>query len=296
MKGLRWSDITAPDLFLSRRAMLAAMGTALYAAPGLTGLKKSAYSISDKPNTIDEFTKYNNYYEFGTRKTEPAENARNFRTDPWTLTIGGLVSKARSYGLDDIRKLAPLEERIYRFRCVEAWSAIVPWVGYPLSALIQKAQPTSKARYVAFETYYDPAQMPLAKGARLDFPYVEGLRLDEALHPLTLLAVGLYDQYLPPQNGAPVRLVVPWKYGFKSVKSIVKITLTEQRPPTSWNLKKPQEYGFYANVNPAVDHPRWSQASERRLGEFARRPTLPFNGYASEVASLYSGIDLAQEY
>ncbi|MCX6593243.1 MAG: protein-methionine-sulfoxide reductase catalytic subunit MsrP [Acidobacteria bacterium] len=285
----------------SRRVLLAQLGGAIATAgrawsATLPSARKSPLSIADKPNAIEDVTRYNNYYEFGTRKTEPAELARGFKTDPWTLTVDGAVKKQLKLNLDDIRKLAPLEERVYRFRCVEGWSAVIPWIGYSLSEILRRAAPTPKARFVAFETFYDPAQMPNAGVSRLEFPYREGLRLDEAQHPLTLLTVGMYGQSLPPQNGAPVRLVVPWKYGFKSAKSLVKITLTETQPATSWNIKKPQEYGFYSNVNPSVDHPRWSQATERRLGELGRKPTLPFNGYADQVAKLYSGMDLRKDF
>ena len=296
---LRYSDITPKVTFLDRRKFLAALPAALLArsasaaAPaGFANLKASPLSVKEQPNPSKDATTYNNYYEFGTRKNQPVENAKDFKTEPWTLTVEGEVKKPRTFSLADIRGLVPLEERIYRFRCVEGWSMIVPWVGYSLSALLKQVNPTSKAAFVSFETYFDPIQMPLAKNSGLTLPYVEGLRLDEAQHPLTLLAVGLYGESLLPQNGAPVRLIVPWKYGFKSGKSLVRIKLLEQQPVTTWNLRKPQEYGFYSNVNPAVDHPRWSQATERRLGELSRRPTLPFNGYADQVASLYQGMDL----
>jgi sulfoxide reductase catalytic subunit YedY len=212
------------------------------------------------------------------------------------VSVEGQVAKPRTFDLDAIMKLAPLEERIYRHRCVEAWSIVVPWIGYSLSALLRQVEPTAKAKYVAFETYYDAKQMPSGRWAGISFPYVEGLRLDEALHPLALLCVGMYGETLPPQNGAPVRLVIPWKYGFKSIKSIAKIKLVEKQPPTTWNLSAPNEYGFYSNVNPQVEHPRWSQARERRLGEFLKRPTLMFNGYGDQVASLYTGMDLRKHY
>ena len=245
----------------------------------------------DKPNSLQEITHYNNYYEFSTNKSAVAKAAEKFVTTPWTVEISGLVAKPQTFDLMDLLKIES-EERIYRFRCVEGWSMVIPWNGFPLKKLLDKVQPLSSAKYVAFETYYDPAQMPSAKYAGIDLPYVEGLRMDEAMHPLTLMATGLYGKPMPNQNGAPIRLVVPWKYGFKSIKSIIKITLTDKEPPTTWNKAAANEYGFYSNVNPTVDHPRWSQADEQRIGEFSRRPTLMFNGYAEEVASLYKGIDL----
>jgi sulfoxide reductase catalytic subunit YedY len=241
-------------------------------------------------------THYNNFYEFGTGKEDPAKNARKFVTSPWTLSVEGEVSKPRKFSMDEIMKLAPLEQRIFRHRCVEAWSIVVPWIGFPLSVLINLVQPTSKAKFVAFESYYDIRQMPLGPDGGIPFPYVEGLRLDEAMNPLALLTVGMYDQTLPNQDGAPVRIVVPWKYGFKSAKSLVKIKLVDSQPATSWNDANREEYGFYSNVNPNVDHPRWSQATERRLGEFRMRPTLMFNGYGDQVASLYNGMDLKKYY
>lgn len=248
---------------------------------------------------------HNNFYEFGTAKSDPVENAQQFNVNPWQLTITGQVGKPITLGYDDLFKSFPLEERIYRLRCVEAWSMVVPWIGFSLADLIKKAQPNSKAKYVAFETLYDPDQMPGQSSRRIgggiDYPYVEGLRIDEAMNPLTLLSVGLYGKTLPAQNGAPIRLVVPWKYGFKSIKSIVSIKLVEKMPPTTWNILAPREYGFYANVNPQVDHPRWSQASERRItsgGLFARNriETLPFNGYGEQVAHLYKDMDLRKYY
>ena len=253
------------------------------------------YSVSEQPNTLADISGYNNFYEFGTDKSDPAENAKNFRTSPWTLKVEGEVAKPKTFDQDSMLKIAPLEERIYRHRCTERWSIVVPWIGFPLSALLQQVEPTSKAKYVAFETYYDAKQMPRGRWAGIEFPYVEGLRLDEAMHPLALLAVGMYGDKLPNQDGAPIRLVVPWKYGYKSAKSLVKIRLVEKQPPTTWNLAAPNEYGFYSNVNPKVDHPRWSQAKERRLGELFNRDTLMFNGYP-EVASLYSGMDLRKYY
>jgi methionine sulfoxide reductase catalytic subunit len=258
------------------------------------GLEAStgSFRTTEAKTPFEEVTTYNNFYEFGSTKSSPSREAGRLRTRPWTVTIGGEVQRPRELDADDLRRLYPLEERVYRMRCVEAWSMVIPWIGFPLAALLRDVQPTSQARYVAFTTLLDPKQMPGQRSRVLDWPYVEGLRLDEALHPLTLLAVGLYGRALPNQNGAPVRLVVPWKYGFKGIKSIVKVELTRDQPRTTWNEAAPDEYGFYANVNPAVDHPRWSQATERRIGELDRRPTLPFNGYAEQVASLYAGMDL----
>jgi methionine sulfoxide reductase catalytic subunit len=243
-----------------------------------------------------DVTTYNNFYEFGLDKGDPAENAHTLRPRPWTVAIEGEVKRPQVVDLDRLLAWFPLEERIYRMRCVEAWSMVIPWVGFPLGDLLKRVEPTSKARYVAFTTLHDTEQMPGQLRGVLDWPYVEGLRLDEAMHPLAILAVGLYGKALPNQNGAPLRLIVPWKYGFKGIKSIVKIRLTETQPPTTWNLAAPNEYGFYANVNPAVDHPRWSQATERRIGDFLRRPTLPFNGYGEQVAALYSGMDLRRSF
>ncbi len=250
----------------------------------------------EDPTSYEDATRYNNFYEFGTDKTDPARNAGSLRTEPWSVAIEGEVAKPGRVPLETLLAPHPLEERIYRLRCVEAWSMVIPWVGIPLGDVIARMQPTSKAKYVAFETLHDPQQMPGQRRGVLDWPYVEGLRIDEATHPLAILAVGMYGKVLPNQNGAPLRLVVPWKYGFKSIKSIVKIRLQESEPPTSWNQSAPREYGFYANVNPEVDHPRWSQARERRIGELRRRPTLPFNGYADQVAGLYAGMDLAKKY
>ena len=257
-------------------------------------MQKSKYTVDEKQNSYQDVSTYNNYYEFGTDKSEPAEYAKNFKTAPWTVSVEGACNKPRKFTMEEILALAPLEERVYRHRCVEAWSIVVPWVGYSLSALLNKVEPTSKAKYVAFETFFDRRQMPHAAG--LQFPYVEGLRMDEAMHPLALLCTGMFGEALPPQDGAPVRMILPWKYGFKSIKSIVKIRLVGSQPPTSWNMANPPEYGFYSNVNPHVDHPRWSQASERRLGEFRKRPTLMFNGYGDQVASLYYGMDLKKNY
>jgi sulfoxide reductase catalytic subunit YedY len=266
------------------------------AASGGAGKLKIAsrgkYTVHEATTAFDDITTYNNFYEFGTEKSDPAANAHSLRTRPWTVSIEGEVRKPQVIDIDTLLKWFPLEERVYRMRCVEAWSMVIPWVGFPLADLIRRLEPTSRAKFVAFTTLLDPEQMPAQRSGVLDWPYVEGLRIDEATHPLALLAVGLYGKALPNQNGAPLRLVVPWKYGFKGIKSIVKIRFTEQQPSTTWNQAGPEEYGFYANVNPAVDHPRWSQADERRIGEFRRRPTLPFNGYAEQVAHLYSGMDL----
>jgi len=249
------------------------------------------FSTDETPNTIEQITNYNNFYEFGTNKGEPARLAQKLVTQPWTVEVGGMVQQPKTFGIEELLKFDQ-EERIYRFRCVEAWSMVIPWVGFPLKKLLDQVQPLGSAKYVAFQTAYDPKIMLSSFSAGIDFPYVEGLRLDEALHPLTILATGLYGKELPKQDGAPVRLVVPWKYGFKNIKSIVKITLTDQEPPTTWNLAGPDEYGFYSNVNPSVPHPRWSQAKERRIGELSLRDTMPFNGYGDQVASLYEGMDL----
>jgi methionine sulfoxide reductase catalytic subunit len=306
IKPIASSEITPRDVYMRRREFI---GTAL-AAAALAGsaarssaapltFSKSAFTVDEALTPKQDVTSYNNFYEFGTDKGDPAENAGSLKTSPWSVKIDGLVSKPATYTLEDILKRMTLEERIYRLRCVEGWSMVIPWTGFPLSALLQLAEPLGSAKYVSFETLVRPEEMSGQRGffQALEWPYVEGLRLDEAMNPLTILAVGLYGETLPNQNGAPIRLVVPWKYGFKSIKSIVRISLTEKQPNTSWNRENPQEYGFYSNVNPDVDHPRWSQKTERRIGEgsglFAkRRPTLPFNGYADQVASLYSGMDL----
>ena len=253
-------------------------------------------SKGDPLTPIEDVTSYNNFYEFGLDKGDPSQNAGTLKTRPWTVAIEGEVKKPRTIDIDELIKMFPLEERIYRMRCVEAWSMVIPWLGFPLGKLIDSLEPTSRAKYVAFETLFDPKQMPGQDSSVLPWPYVEGLRLDEARHPLSILAVGLYGRTLPNQNGAPLRLVVPWKYGFKGIKSIVKIKLVESQPPTTWNAAAPREYGFFANVNPSVAHPRWSQATERRSGELSRRPTLPFNGYAEQVADLYQGMDLARYF
>lgn len=302
------TEITPEPIFLNRRSFIGATAGGLLAA-GASGsyaaeLKAAASSFKlDEPTTPEkDVTNYNNFYEFGTGKADPAANSADFKPTPWTIKVEGMVSKPREFGLEDLLAM-PLEERTYRMRCVEAWSMVIPWIGFPLASLLDKVEPLGSAKYVAFETVVRPEQMPGQSGyfQPLPWPYVEGLRLDEARHPLTILSVGLYGKTLPNQNGAPVRLVVPWKYGFKGIKSIVKITLTDKQPPTTWNLSAANEYGFYANVNPAVDHPRWSQATENRIGEGgffggSRRDTLPFNGYGEEVASLYAGMDLAANF
>ena len=308
---IRASEITPHSVYLNRRALLAGG-----AAAGLGSLLpptdawaakleaiKSKYSTDEKLTSLKDVTSYNNFYEFGTKKSDPAKYAHEMKTDPWSVKIDGLVGKPGTYPLDDILKNVTLEERIYRLRCVEAWSMVVPWIGFPLADLLKRVEPASNAKYVAFETLVRPKEMRGQRGAlqALKWPYMEGLRLDEAMHPLTILAVGLYGETMPNQNGAPIRLVVPWKYGFKSIKSIVRINLTEKQPATSWNIALGREYGFYSNVNPEVDHPRWSQKSERRIGEgwglFAkRRPTLKFNGYGEYVAKLYEGMDLRTHY
>ncbi len=302
------SDITPEPVFLDRRRFLAgaagllAFGATLPAAAKPLTAKESSFSTDEKPTSEKDITSYNNFYEFGPGKGDPQSRSGKFEPAPWTVRIDGMVKKPREFGLDDLLAF-PLEERIYRMRCVEAWSMVIPWTGFPLSALLDKVEPLGPARYVAFETVVRPDQMPGQSGyfQSVDWPYVEGLRLDEARHPLTILALGLYGKTLPNQNGAPVRLVVPWKYGFKGIKSIVRITLTDKQPPTSWNILAPHEYGFFANVNPAVDHPRWSQANEIRIGESGffganRHPTLPFNGYAGDVADLYAGMDLEANF
>ena len=309
------ADITPKSVYFNRRQTLRAMGlagaviaggkvfshlafppAAVQAGTKLDVALKSPFSTSEKMNSFDDVTHYNNFYEFGTSKDDPSKNAQKFRTSPWTVSVEGEVKKPAKYSMDEILKLAPLEERIYRHRCVEGWSIVVPWIGYSLNTILKLAEPTEKAKFVAFQSYYDRGQMPWAEHAGIELPYVEGLRLDEAMHPLTLLCVGMYGESLPNQDGAPVRLVIPWKYGFKSIKSIVKIRFVKSIPPTTWNLYAPTEYGFYSNVNPNVDHPRWSQATERRLGEILRRKTLMFNGYSDQVAALYNGMDLKKNY
>ncbi|KMJ52088.1 sulfoxide reductase catalytic subunit YedY [Vogesella sp. EB] len=291
------ADITPQEVYLNRRQFMAGSAGLLLPVSAIAALPatKSPLSTSEKPNSRDDITSYNNYYEFGTGKEEPALYARRLKTRPWTVTVDGEVAKARTFDIDSLLKMK-LQERIYRLRCVEGWSMVIPWIGFPLADLLKQVQPTSRAKYVAFETALRPGEMPGVARRVLDWPYREGLRIDEAMHPLTILAVGLYGELLPNQNGAPVRLVVPWKYGFKSIKSISRIHLLEKQPPTSWNMAAPNEYGFYSNVNPAVDHPRWSQATERRIGEFFKRKTLPFNGYGEQVAGLYRGMDLRRNF
>jgi sulfoxide reductase catalytic subunit YedY len=267
--------------------------TGLAAIPNVA---KGPFATDETPTSYGDATSYNNFYEFGTDKTDPKENSGSLRTKPWSVAIEGEVGKPGSIGLEDLLKPHTPEERIYRHRCVEAWSMVIPWVGVPLGDVLKRFEPTSKAKYVAFRTLLDPSQMPGQRRPVLEWPYVEGLRMDEAMHPLTILAFGMYGRVLPNQNGAPLRLVVPWKYGFKGCKSIVAIRLTESQPPTSWNIAAPNEYGFYSNVNPEVDHPRWSQKTERRIGEFRRHATLPFNGYGEQVAGLYAGMDLKRNF
>jgi len=313
---IRSSEITDKKLYLNRREFLGttaataaavaagSLGTEAFleaAAPAphgrkLENVKKSPLSVDEKPNKWEDITTYNNYYEFGTDKDSPSMLARNYKTEPWTVAIEGECAKKGNMPLEDILKGQTLEERIYRHRCVEAWSMVIPWVGFPLADLIKKCEPTSKAKFIEFTTAYDMKQMPGLRSPVLRWPYVEGLRMDEAMHPLTILVVGLYGEVLPNQDGAPLRLAVPWKYGFKHIKSIAKIRFVEKQPLNTWQESAPQEYGFYSNVNPSVDHPRWSQATERRIGEFLRRKTLMFNGYGDQVASLYSGMDLKRNY
>jgi len=301
---LRYSDITPKGVYLNRRAFLAAIPAAFMAARSakaiaLNNITKSQFSTTEPVTPVNVATRYNNFYEFGTAKSEPARNAQNFKTDNWTVSIEGECAKPRKISMEEILKLAPLEERIYRHRCVEAWSIVVPWIGYSLSALLKQVEPTAKAKFVAFQSYWDLKQMPLARSemAGIQFPYVEGLRLDEAMHPLAMLTVGMYGESLPPQDGAPVRMVLPWKYGYKSIKSLVKIKLVGSQPATTWNMANPPEYGFYSNVNPNVPNPRYSQAREARLpSPFKNHPTEMFNGYADQVGSLYAGMDLKKNY
>ncbi|MEM7439260.1 MAG: protein-methionine-sulfoxide reductase catalytic subunit MsrP [Pseudomonadota bacterium] len=295
-------DVTDHSVWMNRRQLMVGAAGVLAGAPAFASqhaVPNAKYSTTEKPTSFDDITSYNNFYEFGTGKDDPARNAGALTTDPWSIEIGGECAKPGNYGLEDILKGKTIEERIYRFRCVEAWAMVVPWFGFQLSELLAQVEPTSKAKYVAFETLYRPSEMSGQKSRSFPWPYVEGLRMDEAMHPLTLMATGIYEEKMPNQNGAPIRLVVPWKYGFKSIKSIVKITLTEEQPPATWNVLQAREYGFYSNVNPEVDHPRWSQASHRVVGTglFARRePTQMFNGYAEEVASLYDGMDLRKNF
>ncbi|HSE50258.1 MAG TPA: protein-methionine-sulfoxide reductase catalytic subunit MsrP [Terriglobales bacterium] len=311
--GIPSSEITPKQTYLDRRKFMAAGALALgavacnkiaelaspesaQAGAKLSFTRNPALSTTETPNTFKQITTYNNFYEFGTDKEDPAANAWRLKTRPWTVAVEGQVKKPKTFDIDQLLKLAPLEERIYRHRCVEGWSMVMPWVGYSLSEFIKQCEPTSKAKYVQFVTLNDKQMMPGVNTPVLDWPYVEGLRMDEAMHPLALLCFGLYGEVLPNQNGAPVRTIIPWKYGFKSCKSIVKVRFVEKEPNTSWNTSAPNEYGFYSNVNPTVDHPRWSQKDERRIGEFKRRPTLMFNGYGDQVASLYAGMDLRKYY
>ena len=310
---IRSSEITDRKVYLRRREFLESaaaltVGAAIgfpdvevhaQAAPRvkIPGARKdSGWGKGEKANSYEDITTYNNFYEFGTDKGDPAVNAHTLKTTPWTVKVDGLVDKPADYHLEDILKPETLEDRVYRLRCVERWSMVIPWVGFPLGNFLKRVAPKSTAKFVEFTTLFNPQQMPGQRRSVLEWPYTEGLRLDEAIHPLTILAVGLYGEYLPNQNGAPLRLVVPWKYGFKSIKSIVRIRFTDRQPMNSWQLSAPDEYGFYSNVNPERDHPRWSQARERRIGEFLMRPTLMFNGYGDQVASLYAGMDLKRYY
>ncbi|MGW8229226.1 MAG: protein-methionine-sulfoxide reductase catalytic subunit MsrP [Gammaproteobacteria bacterium] len=308
------SEITDRSVYMNRRRFMQSTSGLLLAGMGSLATAKSSeqkqgygrskldyqirpdYATDEEQTPYQHVTEYNNFYEFGTDKYSPAQEAQKLTVNPWSVRIEGEVAKPGTYSLEDILKANPLEERIYRLRCVEAWSMVIPWVGFPLADLIRRFEPTSRAKYVEFTTLYRPSEMPGQQRKVLDWPYVEGLRMDEAMHPLTIMAVGLYGEVLPNQNGAPMRLVVPWKYGFKSIKSIVKIRFSEQQPVSTWTRAAPNEYGFYANVNPEVDHPRWSQARERRLGEFLKRKTLLFNGYADQVAGLYTGMDLRKYF
>jgi len=316
---LRESDVTDQSMYLRRREFLQVAGstavamatvggvpafegtsTLLHAqnpsARKLENLKKSPFNTDEKMNSYKDVTTYNNFYEFGLDKGDPARYSSTLRPSPWSVVVDGQCGKPGTYTIEDIMKWFPLEERIYRMRCVEAWSMVIPWVGFPLADFVKRFQPTSRAKFVKFTTLVDTKQMPGQTEPALPWPYVEGLRMDEALHPLALMAVGLYGEVLPNQNGAPIRLVVPWKYGFKGIKSVVRVSFEETQPVNTWQRVRADEYGFYANVNPAVDHPRWSQASERRIGEFFKRKTLPFNGYADQVASLYTGMDPRKLY
>lgn len=321
---IKSSEITDKGVYLNRRLFM--RGAALLGTTAATGLLyrklnsataerpagekltnitqtpsgdrlRQGFTVNEKLTPIEDITNYNNFYEFSTNKTSVAYESKGFVTKPWAVSVEGLVGKPKTFDLDELLKF-PQEDRVYRLRCVEGWSMVIPWVGFPLAALLARVEPTSQAKYVAFQTLYDPKRMPNQTTGVLDWPYVEGLRLDEAMHPLTILATGLYGETLPPPDGAPIRLVVPWKYGFKSIKSIVKISLVAGEPPTTWNIQAPNEYGFYSNVNPNVPHPRWSQAREHRIGEssFSSRPTLLFNGYAEQVASLYTGMDLSRNF
>ena len=311
---IRSSEITDKKVYLRRREFIqAAAMTTVGATAGMLGatlaraqswprvkiagpVQASGWGKGEKPNSYEDITSYNNFYEFGSEKEDPAANAHTLKTKPWTVKVDGLVAKPADYLLEDLIKPHALEDRVYRLRCVERWSMVIPWVGFPLASLLKRIQPQGSAKFVEFTTLLNPQQMPGQRRPVLSWPYVEGLRLDEAMHPLTILAVGVYGEYLPNQNGAPIRLVVPWKYGFKSSKSIVRIRLTDRQPMNAWQQSAPHEYGFYSNVNPERDHPRWSQERERRIGEFLMRPTLMFNGYGDQVASLYTGLDLQKNY
>ena len=307
------SEITDPGLYVNRREFMvgaaalalwpsgAAAATPATAGQPLKATRNAAFSVSDPPTKFENATTYNNFYEFGVDKEDPSKLAHSLRPRPWTVQVDGEVAKPKTYDIDELLKLFPLEERVYALRCVEGWSMVIPWIGFPLASLLKQVGPTGQAKFVEFTTLLDPEQFPGQRKGLLDFgglqwPYIEGLRLDEAMHPLTLLTVGMYGQVLPNQNGAPIRVVVPWKYGFKSAKSLVRIRLVGKQPQTAWNKAAPQEYGFFSNVNPTVDHPRWSQATERRIGDFLRRKTLMFNGYADQVASLYTGMDLRKDF
>jgi len=293
------SEITSEDLYLNRRKFLATAGIA---AAGMVATGRLASALipakqqNEKPNTWEEITGYNNYYEFGTYKEDPAQNAQKFKTKPWTVKVDGMVKKPADYHFEDLIKPYKLEDRVYRFRCVEAWSMVIPWQGIPLAEMIKRFEPLPSAKFVQFTTVLAPDQMPGQRMGILPWPYVEGLRMDEAMHPLTLMVTGLYGKTLPNQNGAPIRLITPWKYGFKGAKAITRISFVDKQPRNTWQISNPDEYGFYANVNPEVDHPRWTQASERRIGEFRRQRTLMFNGYAEQVASMYAGMDLRKNF
>jgi methionine sulfoxide reductase catalytic subunit len=285
--GLLYRKLNPPPAVIQEQPRIAGV-----VQPPTDEAMRKGFKVDEQLTSFEDITNYNNFYEFSTEKRSVASVARNFVTRPWTLEVGGLVNKPKAFDIDELLKLAPQEERIYRLRCVEGWSMVIPWVGFPLNALLKLVDPLASARYVAFQTLLDPKRMPNQNTGVLDWPYVEGLRLDEAMHPLAILATGMYGKIMPPQDGAPIRLVVPWKYGFKSIKSIVKITLVADQPPTTWNIEAPNEYGFYSNVNPNVNHPRWSQRMEHRIGEFSSRPTLLFNGYTDQVGYLYEGMDL----
>ncbi len=311
---IKSSEITDKKRYLNRRRFIQAAGLGAagigsglllpamfgnmdeaHAAKKLEGFTKGKFGTDEPQTPLKDITSYNNFYEFGTDKGDPKRHSGSLKTRPWTVEVEGEVNKPRTFDIEELLKM-PLEERVYRLRCVEAWSMVIPWIGFELSHLIKAVEPTNNAKYIQFVTLFDPEQMPGQRRGILDWPYVEGLRMDEAMNPLTIMGVGLYGEVMPNQNGAPIRLVVPWKYGFKSAKSIVKIRFVEEEPPTAWNMAAPQEYGFYSNVNPTVNHPRWSQASERRIGDFFRRKTLMFNGYEEQVAHLYKGMDLKKLY